>query len=291
MPSVPPFPSFVIIGGRRCGARWLRVNLDRHPDICAPPINTAFFADEDRMEALGLRWYREQFGGWRGEPILGEAAPAYMHWSNDPALVARRLKRVLPDVRLVAIVRNPVDRLLSEVRQHVRWGRLPPGADTYSLLLNEDPIIQQLNPARNSIVASAILAYLERFGDDLLVMFHDDLVADPVASYRKILVHVGASPDFVPEGLADVLFSDEGKADVKPLDEEQRRILFGFFRNDVQLLAEWTGRDLSSWDPGEVDTSLQTEEGFRDVWTLISKAQEPPVHQGSSSESTPSAVD
>src|SRR3954447_16592428 len=109
MPRVPPFPSFVIIGGRRCGARWLRVNLDRHPDICAPPLDTAFFADEARMEALGLRWYREQFGGWRGEPILGEAAPAYMHWANDPPLVARRLKRIMPHVRPIAILRNPVD--------------------------------------------------------------------------------------------------------------------------------------------------------------------------------------
>lgn len=243
------------------------------------------------MEALGLRWYREQFGGWRGEPILGEAAPAYMHWANDPPLVARRMKRIMPDVRPIAIVRNPVDRLLSEVRQYVRWGRLPPGADTYQLLLDEDPIIQRLNPARNSIVASSILAYLERFGDDLLVMSYDDLVADPVAFYRQVLIHIGASPDFSPEGLAEVLFSDVGEAEVKALDDEQRKILYGFFRNDVELLAEWTGRDLSAWDPGQVDPELQTVEGFRDVWTLLEKEQAAAVEHGSEPESAPSAVD
>ncbi len=214
-----------------------------------------------------------------------------MHWSNDPATVARQLKRVIPDVRLIAIVRNPLDRLLSEVRHHVRWGRLPPGADIYELLLNEDPRIQALNPARNSLMAGSVLAYQERFGSDLLICFHDDLVADPEAFYRSALAHIGASVDFVPDGLSDILFSDVGHAEVKAPDEAQRRILYGFFRADVEQLQEWTGRDLSGWDPGEADPGTQTDAGFRDVWSLMVRRQEESEQAAPEPESTRSGVD
>ena len=43
--SIPPFPSFFLIGAERCGVRWLRFNLDQHPDICAPPLDLHYFAN------------------------------------------------------------------------------------------------------------------------------------------------------------------------------------------------------------------------------------------------------
>ena len=311
MPRVPPFPSFLIIGGHRCGARWLRANLDKHPDICAPPLNTAFFADPERMSSLGLRWYREQFGGWRGEPILGEAAPAYTDWRNNPSTIARQIRRTLPDVRLIAILRNPLDRLESEVRHLMRWGRLPPEVDLYQMLSQSDPLMEKYQPARNSIIGPALGSYIERFGDDLHLMFYDDLVADPEAFYRSALDHIGAPPTFVPDDLGDVLFSDVPHVALTPLSDEERRIMFGFYRADTEEIAQWTGHDLSHWDPGlPTDDALRpTTERWQQVWDRIApeleeELPEPPVDpdvappadpqadpEGAQPESTPSAVD
>ena len=62
---------------------------------------------------LGLDWYRAQFESWAGESILGEATPGYMMWRHHPRRVAERIKEVVPDARLIAILRNPVDRAQS----------------------------------------------------------------------------------------------------------------------------------------------------------------------------------
>lgn len=292
MPRVPPFPSFIIIGGQRCGARWLRSNLDKHPDICAPPLNTAFFADPERMRSLGLRWYREQFGGWRGEPILGEAAPAYTDWRNNPSTIARQIRRTLPGVRLIAILRNPLDRLESEVRHHMRWGRLPAHVELFEMLRDEHPAMVKLQSARSSIIGPALSSYIERFGDDLHFMFYDDLVADPEAFYRSALTHIGASTSFVPDDLADVVFRETNDVDLTPLSDEERRIMFGFYRSDTEEIAQWTGHDLSHWDPGlPTDDALRpTTERWQQIWDRLADDLADEL-EDSEPESAPSAVD
>ena len=73
-------PTFVIIGAQKCATRWLRMNLGKHPDIYTARSELAFWNTEKRVERLGLDWYRHQFEGRKGEPIVGEATPGYMIW-------------------------------------------------------------------------------------------------------------------------------------------------------------------------------------------------------------------
>ena len=55
--GLPPLPSFVIIGAPGCATRWLRFNLDRHPEIYAPPrfgrAEPAFLFDDERLTWRG----------------------------------------------------------------------------------------------------------------------------------------------------------------------------------------------------------------------------------------------
>src|SRR4051812_38372679 len=104
------FPTFVIIGAQKSATRWLRINLGQHPEIFTAESEIHFWNNGHRVEKLGLDWYREQFEGWNGERIVGEATPGYMFWRHGPETVARRIKDHHPDVKVIAILRNPVDR-------------------------------------------------------------------------------------------------------------------------------------------------------------------------------------
>jgi hypothetical protein len=248
--AVPaPHPTFLIIGAERAATRWLRFNLDQHPDICAPALHLDYFSDPDLMATNGYRWYRQQFTSWNGEPFVGEASPSYMMWKNRPGDVARRIHKTVPDVRLIAIVRNPVDRLESALRHHIRWGRIAPGADLYSAIAASSPENGGVDLLGASVNFHSLYRFADRFGDQLQVLFYDDLVEDPAAFYRAALAHIGASTQFVPPDLDRVLFSDRNKADVPELTLEERRDLFQWFRQDVEQMSEWVGRDLSSWYP------------------------------------------
>ena len=113
----------MILGLPRNATRWLRSNLDRHPDVFAAPIDTGFVTVGDRMAELGHRWYREQFVDWNGQRFLGECSSTYLATANEPALIADRIRKHLPGVRLVAIVGDPLERFQPAVRHNVRWGR------------------------------------------------------------------------------------------------------------------------------------------------------------------------
>jgi hypothetical protein len=103
------FPDFLIIGAERCATRWLRFNLDQHPDIYLPPKDLNFFSDGEAVNRRGsLKAYSAMFDGRMDETILGESSPSYLSWNHVPVDTSQRIKKYLPDVRLIALVREPV---------------------------------------------------------------------------------------------------------------------------------------------------------------------------------------
>jgi hypothetical protein len=223
--ATPPPPTFLIIGAQKSATRWLRLKLGEHPQIFTARKELHYWNNRSRMESLGLAGYAELFVGWNGEPIVGESTPGYMMWRHDPFQVAQRVKRELPDARLLAILRNPVDRANSALLHHIRRGRLPAG----SRLID--------------------------------VVFHDDVVEEPEKPFEAALRHVGADPSFRPAQLAELVFSNKQRAPRRApsLTPEDRAELWKFFSDDVEQLEEMLGCDLSRWRP-----SVQPADGRDD---------------------------
>lgn len=252
-PLTLPLPTFIIIGAQKSATRWLRLNLGLHPDVFAAKAEIEFFNNGNQYRDQGTDWYREQFEGWDGEPIVGEATPGYMFWRHRPAVVAERIAEAVPDVSLLATLRNPIDRAQSAMVHHIENGNLPSDSVLVDVVKQTAPDRDRLGIIAGGWYAASLDPYRERFGDRLLILLHDDIDDDPRGAYDAALVHVGAAPDFMPPELERVRFSyqevpseEPGR---RPLTLDERREIWQFFADDVANLEKMTGRDLSLWEP------------------------------------------
>jgi hypothetical protein len=111
-------PDFLIIGAMRAGTTSLYSYICQHPQV-APSLRKEihFF---DRNFHKGHNWYRAHFPCCRSSNILtGEATPYYLFHPVAPL----RINDTLPGIKLIAILRNPVDRAYSHYWQKIRRGR------------------------------------------------------------------------------------------------------------------------------------------------------------------------
>jgi hypothetical protein len=114
------WPSALIIGAQRSGTSSLFNYLVRHPDVRAPVTKEVHYFDLHFTKPV--RWYRGRFPyrrGLRAGTLTLEASPYYL----AHPLVPERAARLLPEVKLIALLRNPVDRALSHYHHEVRGAR------------------------------------------------------------------------------------------------------------------------------------------------------------------------
>src|SRR6187397_1377370 len=121
--SLRALPDFLILGAQKAGTTALYSYLRRHPAIVGPSWKEVSFFD--RHYARGEAWYRGNFPTRlrhalaerraHARAIAGEASPSYVFHPSAPERVAA----LVPDARLIALVRNPIDRALSHYHHEV----------------------------------------------------------------------------------------------------------------------------------------------------------------------------
>ena len=118
-------PDFIIIGAVRSGTTSLYYNICQHPCVLSAAYDELGFFDSNFH--LGLNWYRSLFptlfSKWivkynKKFAITGEDTPFYI-WSP---LVAKRILKILPNIKLIVLFRNPVDRAYSNYHLTIREG-------------------------------------------------------------------------------------------------------------------------------------------------------------------------
>jgi hypothetical protein len=318
--TTPHAPNFLIIGPPKTGTTSLYFYLRQHPQVFMSPAKELDFFQHNgglpqrngpqisaaaRLDELPSRgylidsgseqnvwwgatattWeeYLQFFNGVRTETAIGEATPSNF-FSAD---ACRNIQRLLPDVRLICILRQPVDRGFSQYQNTRRMGVEP--LDNFVAAYwdcerrrqeNWQPFLSQYE-TRGYYVQS-LKNYFNHFSQEQVrVYLYDDLKSNPVALTQDIYQFLGVDPSFLPDvsrqyNRSTVPVSRQVSSAIQRhtpikqvlkdiLPRQLRRVLFGLTRKSPflpapirrQLSADYAdeigelqimiGRDLSSW--------------------------------------------
>ena len=247
-----PLPGFLILGAQKAGTTALYEYLRRHPGITGPRWKEVSYFD--RHYRRGPAWYRGNFPAGRRGRLVGEASPSYLFHPLAPA----RAAALVPGARLIAILRDPVERAYSHYQHEVSFGREPLGFEE-AIELEEERMEGELermlaDPGYFShawwnytYVARGLYAeQLERWyasfpAEQLLVLANEELSAEPAATYARVLGFLGAAP-YGLESYPRVF-----DRDYPDLDAATRARLADRFAGPNRRLYELLGRDLG-WD-------------------------------------------
>jgi hypothetical protein len=183
-------PNLIVIGGLKCGTTSLHHYLSLHPEVSmSRPKELNFFVAELNWD-LGADWYASHFE--REAPVRGESSP---HYTNLPRFegVAERMKSVIPGARIVYMVRDPIDRMLSHYVHNT-------GAGYESRGLEEalgDPESSYLSRSR---YAMQVEPYLEAFGAERVAFVsREELRDERAATMRRMFELAGVDANFHSE--------------------------------------------------------------------------------------------
>lgn len=179
-------PSFVVIGAMKSGTSSLATYLGAHPGVTmSRPKEPNFFADPGNWDK-GLDWYRELFPS--DATIAGEATTRY---TMSPLYVgaAERIHRIIPEARLIYLVRDPIERMRSmfvhQADKHQTSYR------SLAEAIERDPTYLEI-----SRYGTQVRPYLDLFEEGQILIFTTDELRDlPDAAMTRAFAHIGADPN------------------------------------------------------------------------------------------------
>jgi hypothetical protein len=204
-------PDFLIVGAQKSGTTSLHRWLEAHPAVRGGTLKEVHFFDgglDPAVDtfALGANWYRAHF------PLRGELAPGQKVFEASPSylfhpLAPARIAALLPETRLVAILRNPTDRAISHYFHNVRPNRggLEPLPVAEAMAAEEarlapalargdwkDPDLRAFSYKARGRYLEQLERYRARFpADRLLVLRAEDLFEDPAGLMRRLYAFLG----------------------------------------------------------------------------------------------------
>ena len=192
-------PDFIIGGGMKCATTSLHHMLCRHPDVYIPDRELKFFSIDDLIQQPEffyprqdrqwvsydfeqcfdeyLEWYSAFFADTDAGKLVGEDTPTYL--ASESA--ARRILQLLPNVKLIFLLREPVARTYSHYWHWVRSGRA-----FYSF---EDSVRYQAVPLlQRSFYAEQLRSYFSCFNaSQIKIVLFENLVTDPESVFKEVL--------------------------------------------------------------------------------------------------------
>lgn len=272
--SMRLLPDFMIIGGQRCGTSSLYYYLTEQHGIASAATKEVHFFDDayDR----GLDWYRAQFPGAAYKSyvervekrhfITGEASPYYIFHPHVPGRVARDL----PNVKIIALLRNPIDRAYSQHWLEVKGGfetlsfeeaiRLEPertAGEREKML--QDESYHSVAHRRYTYLARGVyidqLAYWLNYfpREQFLILKTEDLYSAPATIMQQTLKFLGMPQAQIDTNKVYKKYKVPSKTGYREVSEapkmkpETRSELVDYFRPYNARLYEFLGQDLG-WD-------------------------------------------
>ncbi|WP_336921880.1 sulfotransferase family protein [Aquipuribacter sp. SD81] len=271
-------PTFLLVGAMKAGTTSLHGYLSSHPDVFMSPNKEPDYFVLEKTWSRGEQWYREQFRDARDEHAVGEASTSYTK-CTEFAGVPERAVSLLPDVRVVYLLRDPVERIRSMYLHNVIVGRehrpLPQAVLSDPMYLDASRYAMQLSrwdavlpPERVLTVlsehlradAAGVLARTGRFlgvdpsGFDLSPQRHNDTATrrkdTPATRLVRSLPGYRHALRLAPQPLVRALRTATTRTLPEAdgvLDDTTRARLLDALAPDLERLRDRIGDDIDRW--------------------------------------------
>lgn len=195
VPQAAEWPNLFVVGVVRGGTTSLWGYFQQHPEIFMSPVKEPHFFTKAGAR-LAPRYATESayLGLFSGatERIRGEASASYFGDAASPAAI----KRVSPDAKILVILRDPVARAYSHYWHAVGNGHEPRG---FAEAVHDELAGRRPDGAepyvRRGFYSEALRRYLALFGDNVRVLFLEELSRDPATTLRSVFAFLGVDPN------------------------------------------------------------------------------------------------
>ncbi len=177
------YPDFIIIGAMKCATSTLHEQLAVQPGIFMSELKEPNFFSDDDQYAKGMEWYLSHFKSAEAKDLCGESSTHYSKLPTYPKTI-ERIAKYLPDVKLIYVMRHPIDRLKSqyihEWSQKVISVEINQAIHQYPELIDYSRYTIQLKP------------YFETFGQGrILPVFFERMLTHPQEELERVCRFIG----------------------------------------------------------------------------------------------------
>jgi len=276
-------PNLLVVGAMKSGTTSLHHYLSLHPEIFMSEDKEPTFFTVEKNWNRGVSWYSSLFPA--DMPVRGESSPDYTKY---PAIsgVPARIHSVVPDTRLIYLVRDPIERIVSHYIDAYSFGRVHKPIDRELVNFEDHHFV---NCSRYYMQLEQYFEYFD--SDRMLVITSEELLEEREATLRRIFEFLGVAASFTAPEFAEVHYTAQEKrrstrlgyvlvstgervrrsslrpylsprlmAPIRalnartgrpirrpPLDPSLRRELVDFLRPDVERLRTFTNSPFSDW--------------------------------------------
>jgi len=205
-------PNFIIIGAMKAATTSLYTYLKQHPDVFMTTIKEPMFFNNfqkksnfkttgrKRRKINTLEQYYQLFDAVKNEKAIGEASPSYISNENCPSLIQQHL----PDTKIIAVLRQPVDRAYSNFL-HARRADKEPIVDFETALNKEaERKIENWSPLYHYKSKGYYNEQLERYynlftKENIKILLFEDLVKNPIKTTQEVFKFLNIDNSFITD--------------------------------------------------------------------------------------------
>lgn len=191
MPITSPGPDYIGIGAMKAASGWIFRCIELHPEVSDNSAKELCFFNKSYNYEKGITYYHSIFKQHPKNKIKGEFTPSYMLSPEVASLIHKNL----PDVKLIACLRNPADRAYSDYRYNIQeHGRFEIYKDFEDTIKNDRDFVER------GFYYKQLKNYFNLFPrENILTVFYEDLKSKPVEFIQNIYKFLGLKDlDFVP---------------------------------------------------------------------------------------------
>ena len=189
-----PRPNLFIVGAMKSGTTSLHAYLDSHPQIYMSEFKEPEYFAKESVLSNGEEWYLDLFATAKDASVIGESSTVYTNFPHFMTGVPERIAQFNPEARFIYLMRDPVQRTISDYWHRVCWF-----GETRDLFtaVQTDPIYTNI-----SNYALQLEQYFNIFERDRLAIYtFEELTTNTLEVVQKLFAWLGVDATFVPPNL------------------------------------------------------------------------------------------